>query len=144
MRERLLQTMHIILTLIAFLIAPAGYAQDTPRSITDAGGQSVEVPHRILRVMAAGPPASILLYTLAPEKMIGWVRIPTPAEKAFLKESVRDCRSVAGLRAREAPPISRMFCDSNPISSSTWAVLVRPMSRWPTTCRSRRSPLCAP
>jgi len=100
MRERLLETLHIILTLIAFLIAPAGFAQDTPRSITDSAGRSVEIPQRILRVMAAGPPASILLYTLAPEKMIGWVRIPTPAEKAFLKESVRELPEYGRLTGR--------------------------------------------
>jgi hypothetical protein len=28
--------------------------------------------------------------TLAPEKMIGWVRSPSQAEKAFLAESVRE------------------------------------------------------
>jgi hypothetical protein len=36
---------------------------------------------------SASPPASILLYTLAPEKiMIGWVRTPSPADKAFLAQ----------------------------------------------------------
>ena len=42
------------------------------REIIDSAGRKVEVPDRIERVMAAGPPASILLYMLAPEKMIGW------------------------------------------------------------------------
>jgi iron complex transport system substrate-binding protein len=51
-------------------------------------------------VLAAGPPASILLYTLAPEKMIGWVRSPSPAEKAFLLESVRELPEYGRLTGR--------------------------------------------
>jgi len=60
------------------------------RRVTDSAGRSVDLPARVSRVLAAGPPASILLYTVAPEKMIGWVRTPNLAEKAFLAESVRD------------------------------------------------------
>jgi iron complex transport system substrate-binding protein len=40
--------------------------------------------------MAAGPPASVLLYALAPEKMVGWVREPSAAEKAFIAPAYRD------------------------------------------------------
>ncbi|MCZ7481320.1 iron ABC transporter substrate-binding protein [Agrobacterium rhizogenes] len=59
-------------------------------AITDAAGRKVVVPDKIERVMAAGPPASILLYVLAPQKMVGWVREPGQAEKEFLLPSVRD------------------------------------------------------
>ena len=100
MRERLGQTLHAIFTLIMFFAASAGFAQDAPRSITDSGGRRIEIPQRISRVMAAGPPASILLYTLAPEKMIGWVRTPSPAEKTFLKESVRELPEYGRLTGR--------------------------------------------
>jgi hypothetical protein len=65
----------------------AAPAQEPARAVIDSAGRRVELPQRISRVLAAGPPASILLYTLAPEKMIGWVRTPGPAEKAFLLES---------------------------------------------------------
>ncbi|EHP72514.1 putative ABC transporter, periplasmic protein, partial [Methylorubrum extorquens DSM 13060] len=40
------------------------------RPFTDAAGRRVEVPDRVLRVLAAGPPAAVLLSTLAPDKMI--------------------------------------------------------------------------
>src|SRR6516165_11674390 len=83
-----------------FFAASAGFAQDAPRSITDSGGRRIEIPQRISRVMAAGPPASILLYTLAPEKMIGWVRTPTPAEKPFLSERVRELPEYGRLTGR--------------------------------------------
>jgi iron complex transport system substrate-binding protein len=60
------------------------------------------VPDRIERVMPAGPPAAVLLYTIAPEKMIGWPHSPGPAAKSLLGPGfadlpqltplVRDCK----------------------------------------------------
>jgi iron complex transport system substrate-binding protein len=54
------------------------------RTITDSAGRRVDVPDHIARVFAAGPPASALLYVLAPQTMIGWVRAPRDVEKPFL------------------------------------------------------------
>lgn len=54
------------------------------RPFTDSAGRTVEIPDKIGRVMVAGPPASVLIYVLAPEKLVGWVREPTAKEKAFL------------------------------------------------------------
>ena len=93
MRARDLQILRIILIFIAFLGGTSVSTQDALRTVTDSAGRRVELPQRISRVFAAGPPASILLYTLAPEKMVGWVRTPSPAEKAFLAESVRELTS---------------------------------------------------
>jgi iron complex transport system substrate-binding protein len=80
--------------------APGVSAQEGKRKVTDSAGRTVEIPTRVTRVLAAGPPASILLYTLAPDKMIGWVRTPRPAEKAFLKESVRELPAYGRLTGR--------------------------------------------
>ena len=60
------------------------------RTITDAAGRKVEIPDTVRRVLAAGPPASVLVYVLAPDKLTGWVRQPGDAEKQFLMPSVRD------------------------------------------------------
>ena len=89
--------------ILALLLAYAWYsahAQGPARIVADSAGRRVEVPHEIARVLAAGPPASILLYTLAPEKMIGWVRSPTLAEKPFLSESVRELPEYGRLTGR--------------------------------------------
>ena len=40
--------------------------------VTDSAGRHVTIPSAIQRVMPAGPPAALLLYALAPEKLIGW------------------------------------------------------------------------
>lgn len=60
------------------------------RSFTDARGRTVEIPDNVTRVLTAGPPASVLVYVLAPEKLTGWVREPSGEEKQFLLPSVRD------------------------------------------------------
>jgi iron complex transport system substrate-binding protein len=59
------------------------------KSVTDAAGRTVQTPERIDRVFAAGPPAAIVLYTLAPDKLLGWTRQPSPAEEAYLPERYR-------------------------------------------------------
>jgi iron complex transport system substrate-binding protein len=56
------------------------------RSIVDSAGRRVEIPDRVERVFAAGGPASIVLYTLAPERMLGWNRAPSAEERAFIPE----------------------------------------------------------
>lgn len=68
----------------------AGIAFADPRVFVDDAGRKVELPDTINRVMAAGPPASVLLYALAPEKMVGWVREPSAAEKPFIAPAYRD------------------------------------------------------
>jgi iron complex transport system substrate-binding protein len=53
-------------------------------SVTDAAGRSIEIPATVTRVFPAGPPAAILLYTLAPELLLGWPRANRAEECAFL------------------------------------------------------------
>jgi iron complex transport system substrate-binding protein len=57
-------------------------------AVSDAAGRSVPVPARVERVFPAGPPAAILLYTLAPQLLLGWPRPNRPAEREFLLPDV--------------------------------------------------------
>ena len=70
------------------------------REVIDSAGRKVEVPDRIERIMAAGPPASVLVYMLAPEKMIGWNLKPREAELPFLAPMVRDLPEIGRLTGR--------------------------------------------
>lgn len=70
------------------------------RSVTDSAGRTVAIPDKISRVFAAGPPASTLLYTLAPQYMIGWVRAPRDPEKPYLLPSVRTLPELGRLTGR--------------------------------------------
>jgi iron complex transport system substrate-binding protein len=60
----------------------------------------VEVPDSIAKVFAAGPPASILLYMLAPEKMTGWPNPPTAEERPYIAPPYRDLPALGRLTGR--------------------------------------------
>jgi iron complex transport system substrate-binding protein len=70
------------------------------RTIVDSAGRKVSLPDRVSRVFVAGPPASVLMYVLAPDLMVGWVRLPTPAEKEFLTGPGRDLPETGRLTGR--------------------------------------------
>lgn len=76
--------MKKLVSLFALVCILASASIASARAFTDSAGRKVEVPDRIERIMAAGPPASVLIYTLAPEKLAGWVREPGDKEKPFL------------------------------------------------------------
>jgi hypothetical protein len=54
------------------------------RSFTDSADRRIDVPDDVRRVFPAGPPASVSLYIVAPEKMLGWTRAPGPEARPFL------------------------------------------------------------
>jgi iron complex transport system substrate-binding protein len=83
--------------LSAALIAPPAARA---ASVTDAAGRAITIPDKIERIFAAGPPASILLYTLAPDLLLGWTRSPTPAQCEFLGPGACDKPEVGRLTGR--------------------------------------------
>jgi len=58
--------------------------------VEDSAGRSVPIQARVERVFPAGPPAAILLYTLAPDLLLGWPRANRPEECAYMLPDV--CR----------------------------------------------------
>jgi iron complex transport system substrate-binding protein len=87
-----------ILALVLALAAAPQLAQ--ARTITDSAGRLVEVPEKIEKVFAAGPPASILLYMLAPERMAGWPNPPTAEERRFIAPAYRSLPMLGHLGER--------------------------------------------
>ena len=53
---------------------------------TDSAGRHVEIPDKVERVLAAGPPAALILYSLAPDKLIGWPHGLDKATAALLPQ----------------------------------------------------------
>src|SRR5262249_1114663 len=56
--------------------------------VTDATGRALSAPEKVARVFPAGPPAPILLYTLAPDLLLGWPRANRPEECAYMLPDV--------------------------------------------------------
>src|SRR5215510_13594776 len=72
----------------AFVVG-GGAALLLPRSssaatVRDSTGRDLPIPGKVARVFPAGPPAAILLYTLAPDLLLGWPRANRPEECAYM------------------------------------------------------------
>ena len=93
-------SLFLLLLAASLGIATARAADGPTRSFTDAGGRQVTVPQRIERVFAAGRPAAITLYTLAPDKLLGWPQAFREEEKAFLPERYANLPVLGGLFGR--------------------------------------------
>jgi iron complex transport system substrate-binding protein len=77
----------------------------TPRfaraaGITDDAGRAIAIPDKVSRVFAAGPPAALLLYTLAPDLLLGWTRKPETEQCQFLGAGACDKPEVGRLTGR--------------------------------------------
>ncbi|OWJ64191.1 iron ABC transporter substrate-binding protein [Inquilinus limosus] len=94
----MLRRRGVLAALIAAVALLAGPAW--ARTVTDSAGRQVDIPDHVQRVFAAGPPASILVYMLAPQTMTGWVRAPRPEDKPFLLPAVRDLPETGRLTGR--------------------------------------------
>jgi iron complex transport system substrate-binding protein len=71
----------LIAGLSATLLAPRLVRAAT---VTDAAGRVVPIPDKVERVFPAGPPAAILLYTLAPDLLLGWPRANRAEECVYM------------------------------------------------------------
>jgi iron complex transport system substrate-binding protein len=69
-------------------------------TVTDAAGRAIAIPDKVERIFAAGPPASILLYTFAPDLLLGWTRSHEPAQCEFLGPGACDKPEVGRLTGR--------------------------------------------
>ena len=87
----------VLTGLATTLAAPRG-ARAAP--VTDGGNRPIAIPAKVERVFAAGPPAAILLYTFAPELLLGWTRRPAPVECTFLGAGACDKPEVGRLTGR--------------------------------------------
>jgi iron complex transport system substrate-binding protein len=79
--------------------APRILAQGA-RSLMDGAGRRVDLPARVERVYAAGPPASILVFAIAPDKLIGWTSAWRDAERPFIAKKYADLPTLGRLTGR--------------------------------------------
>ena len=81
--------------------------------VTDSAGRRVEIPETIERVMPAGPPAALLLYTLVPDKLIGWPRA-LPAATVSLLPPAYGKLPVVGRLTGGKPPSAEAIAKLHP------------------------------
>lgn len=95
--------------LLATALLAAGPAQaqrptpaQSPRRLRDAAGREAVLPPRLTRIVAAGPPASIALWSLAPDLLAGWVRAPRGPELALLPPAAAALPEIGRLTGQAA------------------------------------------
>lgn len=80
----------------ATLCLPAGAA----REFIDDAGRKVSLPDKVTRVYAAGPPASVLVFALAPDTLVGWTRAFRDNEAAWIPEKYAKLPELGRLTGR--------------------------------------------
>jgi iron complex transport system substrate-binding protein len=81
--------------------------------VTDSAGRHVTIPATIQRVMPAGPPAALLLYALAPEKLIGWPSALSPETQALLPPAYAGLPVIGRLTSKK-PPTAQAIAQLHP------------------------------
>jgi len=67
---------------------------------TDSAGREIRARGKVERVYAAGPPASVLVFAIAPEKLLGWTRAMRPAEAPFFEQKYAQLPEMGRLTGR--------------------------------------------
>jgi iron complex transport system substrate-binding protein len=88
---------YTALVLSGFISAAAAAEK---RTVVDSAGRRVEVPAKIARAFVAGGPASVFIYTLAPDKLLGWNRPLTPEERAYIPSRYANLPTLGRLTGR--------------------------------------------
>jgi iron complex transport system substrate-binding protein len=95
-----MSTRRAWLWLLAALLVGAPPVQ-AQHAVTDSAGRTVTLPQDIRRVFAAGPPAAIALYVLAPERLVGWPRALHANERPYIAAPYRDLPTLGRLTGRD-------------------------------------------
>lgn len=91
--------LRIAAILAAAVACPPARAQ--PRRIfEDGAGRRVVVPARAERIYASGPPASILVFAVAPDNLIGWTSAWRDAERPFIARRYAELPTLGRLTGR--------------------------------------------
>lgn len=89
----------IIITIIAVLIVVGavvaysvyqGNASNSDNQITDMLGRQCNMPVQVNKVYSLSSSTTVLLYMLAPDKMVGWDEQKTKAEKMYMSDKYKN------------------------------------------------------
>lgn len=84
-QKRQLFVLILVLALLSGCGQPAPQAPES-REITDMAGRTVAVPEEIVSAFPTDPTAGIFLYTLVPDRMLGWNYALNDLEKSVIPE----------------------------------------------------------
>jgi iron complex transport system substrate-binding protein len=85
-----------MILVVAMLWSTVAVAAD----VVDATGRTVHVPDRIVHIVPAGPPASVLLAAIAPDLMTGWPSPVSEDARAMLSPDAAKLSQIPRLTGR--------------------------------------------
>lgn len=85
---------------LALALGPALGRAQARREFVDSGGRRVVLPERVARVFAAGPPASVLAFAVAPDKLLGWTSPFRDHERPYVAPKYADLPTLGRLTGR--------------------------------------------
>jgi iron complex transport system substrate-binding protein len=86
---------------LAFAVALlAAHPAPAQQSVRDDGGREVALPAKVAKVWPAGPPAEVLVYILAPEKLLGWTHRIAPESAALMSDGYGSLPVIGRLTGR--------------------------------------------
>lgn len=103
--------LFLVIALIAVNLTACGAKQEEigdggsatkTRTIADHAGRNVTVPGKIDKVFSTSPVGMILMYTLAPEKLVAWNFEIGPEYKKFILPQCRDLPDLGGWYANKS------------------------------------------
>src|SRR5262245_9755527 len=75
------------------------FGTDT-KTVVDSAGRQIKVPAKIERIFAAGAPAGVFIYTLAPEKLLNWNLPLSPEQRAYMPARYAELPALGRLTGR--------------------------------------------
>ena len=91
---------EVVMAGVFAALLPVASRGQSRREFVDSAGRKVAVPARVERIYAAGPPASILVFAIAPDKLIGWTTAWREAEKPFVAKKYAELPTLGRLTGR--------------------------------------------
>jgi len=90
------------------------------REIVDMAGRTVSAPDRITKVYGASPPATYLIYAVAPTLLVGLNYPFTPVEKRFLNRSIESLPVIGGWFGQGRTPNQETLLNVGPDVMVVW------------------------
>lgn len=84
-------------------------ASSTTKTIEDMAGRSLIVPDKIDKVFCTSATGSIVIYTLCPEKLVGWNYDLSPVEKKYILPDYQELPNLGGWFAKNTGNIEEIL-----------------------------------
>ncbi|MGX7349614.1 ABC transporter substrate-binding protein [Dolosicoccus paucivorans] len=72
-------------------------AQEETQVFTDDLGRDITLPAHVETILASGPNSQVVLYSIAPDKMVGWNSSPKPDALKYLPQEMADMPEVGSV-----------------------------------------------